>query len=315
MNQAIPVHVIATAENFDEFAYLSANPDVKVAVTDSIFKSGRQHFDLYGHREARRLYNGGQIDPAREKKMRRLKPHLRDDMVHEWRDGKVSYLTENLRASAGISATDRISSMGYDPFMLEMFTEYASGLVLDSGAGSKGEYFDNVINFEIVDYPSTDVLGVGESLPFRDNAFDGIISIAVLEHVRDPFRCASELCRVLKPGGKLYCAMPFLQPYHGYPHHYFNATAQGVRRLFEDSLQITRQDVLEGMKPIATLQWILNAWKENLSDETADEFMNMTVRELLTSPNRLSRMPFCAELSQEKIFELACATVLWARKG
>jgi hypothetical protein len=32
--------------------------------------------------------------------------------------------------------------------------------------------------------------------------------------------------------------VPFLQPLHGYPHHYFNMTHMGVRSLFEDQIEI-----------------------------------------------------------------------------
>jgi hypothetical protein len=43
----------ATEENFDEVAYLLANPDVAAAVAAGSFPSGRQHFDRHGHAEAR----------------------------------------------------------------------------------------------------------------------------------------------------------------------------------------------------------------------------------------------------------------------
>jgi SAM-dependent methyltransferase len=105
-------------------------------------------------------------------------------------------------------------------------------------AGLRDIYYDNVVNYEIVDYDTTDVIGPGERLPFRDGVFDAVISIAVLEHVRDPFACAAEIVRVLKPGGELVCSVPFLQPLHGYPHHYYNMTPQGLRALFERSLLI-----------------------------------------------------------------------------
>jgi len=36
----------------------------------------------------------------------------------------------------------------------------------DAGACKKRAYYDNVVNLEIVPYDTTDVLGVGEVLPF-----------------------------------------------------------------------------------------------------------------------------------------------------
>jgi SAM-dependent methyltransferase len=76
-----------------------------------------------------------------------------------------------------------------------------SGPILDVGAGNFAPtYRDDVINVEIVPYPTTDVIGASEYLPFADESFDLVISVAVLEHVRDPFAAARELQRVLKAG-------------------------------------------------------------------------------------------------------------------
>ena len=119
--------------------------------------------------------------------------------------------------------------------------------------------------------------GVVEQMPFADDVFDVVLSNAVLEHVRDPFAAADEMSRVLKPGGMLYCAVPFLQPYHGYPHHYFNMTQQGLRRLFEDSLDIVEHGVPHYFHPAWTVSWILNAWLAGLSEGTRDEFLRLTV--------------------------------------
>ncbi|HEX3450908.1 MAG TPA: methyltransferase domain-containing protein, partial [Isosphaeraceae bacterium] len=65
-----------------------------------------------------------------------------------------------------------------------------------------------------------------------DDAFDAVISVPVLEQVRDPFTAAKEITRVLKPGGKLFCCVRFLQPFHGYPNHYYNMTHVGLASLF-----------------------------------------------------------------------------------
>jgi ubiquinone/menaquinone biosynthesis C-methylase UbiE len=43
-----------------------------------------------------------------------------------------------------------------------------------------------------------------ESLPFKDDTFDAVVSTLVLCTVRDPDRALSEIRRVLKPGSKLY---------------------------------------------------------------------------------------------------------------
>jgi ubiquinone/menaquinone biosynthesis C-methylase UbiE len=47
-----------------------------------------------------------------------------------------------------------------------------------------------------------------ESLPFADNAFDGIVCSSVLEYLRDPDRCLAELYRVLRLNGRLVISVP-----------------------------------------------------------------------------------------------------------
>lgn len=47
-----------------------------------------------------------------------------------------------------------------------------------------------------------------ESLPFKDNSMDVIISNHVIEHVRDQEKHIDEMVRVLKSGGVIYLATP-----------------------------------------------------------------------------------------------------------
>ncbi len=49
---------------------------------------------------------------------------------------------------------------------------------------------------------------------FENERFDFIICNAILEHVKNPFKCADEMYRVLKKEGKIWCEVPFVQPYH-----------------------------------------------------------------------------------------------------
>lgn len=255
-------------------------------------------------------------DFIRQRKMRRIAPFLRQDMPHSWRDGRVDYLTDALRAETRIIDTANVSSLGYDADMQALINKHREGLVLDCGAGSKGQYLENVYNLEIVPYSSTDVLAVGEYLPFKDNTFDAVLSVAVLEHVRDPFRCADEIIRVLKPGGDLLCAMPFMSPLHGYPHHYFNATPQGHLRLFEEKLVNANLTLPSACHPIFSLQWMLQCWVDGLKQQTETQaaFLNMRVADLLDSPWKLVEQPFSRELPDDKQLEIASGTVLSGQK-
>jgi SAM-dependent methyltransferase len=136
----------------------------------------------------------------------------------------------------------------------------------------------------------------------------------VLEHVRDPFRGAAEIVRVLKPGGKLMCAVPFLQPLHGYPHHYYNMTHQGLRALFERRLRIDRQFVPESTLPVWALTWFVQSWANGLPPESREQFLDLPLRAFMASPDRLLDKPFVRSLSPETNFELASGTVLLATK-
>ena len=302
----------ATDSNFDEVAYLAANPDVREAVERGGFASGRHHFESYGRAEHRKMASLASLDALRRDKMERLRPWLRDDLACVWRGDVADYLTPELRALATADETDNVSSHSYDAWVLEVVE--GDGLVLDCGAGSRDVYFDNVVNFEIAPYPSTDVLGVGEVLPFKDETFDAVISVAVLEHVRQPWLAAKEIIRVLKPGGQLRCCVPFLQPRHGYPHHYFNMTEQGLGSLFAADLVIDRQDVMDGLHPIVSLSWILNWWLDGLPGEARARFLDMKVSDLAGDWMQLINQDFCRRLSDQRRFDLASGTYLWATK-
>jgi SAM-dependent methyltransferase len=250
----------------------------------------------------------------RGKKHHAIRPLLSDGAV--WRETNDCYncLPPELRERYEIVDTPNVSAHGYDHFAQTIVTRFRSGWVLDCGAGSRGDFFQNVVNLEVADYPSTDVLGVAEELPFRDNSFDGVLCMNVLEHVRDPFKAAREIARVLKPGGELYCVAPLLQPVHGFPHHYYNMTSQGLMNLFSGLLNIDKPLLLETGLPIWSLTWMLKRWHQGLPPGERQDFREMRVGDLMGDPMEYLKKPFVTELPNDLNYELASTTGILASK-
>ncbi len=221
------------------------------------------------------------------------------------------------RIRGGVVPSGNISANPYTPDALALIERATSsgGWVLDCGAGARPQRLAHVVNLEIVDYASTDVLGIGEALPFADESFDAILSLAVLEHVRDPFGCAREILRVLKPGGEVLADVPLLQPVHGYPDHYYNMTQSGLTNLFGTEVEVLDRRVPPHGHPIFAAQWLLGAYLGGLPDDARAAFGAMTVAEVASlSPHRFLSEPPAVLLSQESQATIACLNSLRVRK-
>jgi SAM-dependent methyltransferase len=229
-------------------------------------------------------------------------------------DGHYNFLSESVRSDYALADTDNISENQYDGEITDLINRCHKGWVLDCGAGKRSRYYDHVVNYEIVAYDSTDVLGLGENLPFQDNSFDAVLSCAVLEHVKDPFTCAQEIVRVLKPGGRLYCQVPFLQPFHGYPDHYYNMTSSGLKNLFGDRLDIDCLEAMNYGQPITALSWILSSYSQALPEPTREAFLNMRVSDLLAPTGENLLADHVALLPPETVDSLACCNLMIATK-
>jgi hypothetical protein len=91
--------------------------------------------------------------------------------VHE--NGCLDFLTPQLRRDFAVVDTDAVSNNEYDADALGLIEKHCEGVVLDCGAGRRRVYYENVINFDIVHYDTTDVRGAGEVLPFNDDVVSG----------------------------------------------------------------------------------------------------------------------------------------------
>lgn len=128
---------------------------------------------------------------------------------------------------------------------IKLLSHYIDGKVLDVGCGKKPyqklfktrEY----IGMDVEQSGHThknediDIYYDGNIFPFEDNTFDSAISNEVLEHVFNPNDHLKEICRVLKPNGKLLISVPFLWDEHEQPYDYARYSSFGLCYLLENN--------------------------------------------------------------------------------
>ena len=123
--------------------------------------------------------------------------------------------------------------------MFPVISLYAQGQILDVGGRDfynivrrKGVRHDRWVSVEYskehllrADDPRyTAVMADGCRLCFKDDSFDTVFNIDVLEHVFEPIKMFQEIIRVLNPGGHAIVVMPQTCGLHESPHHYYNFT-------------------------------------------------------------------------------------------
>ena len=126
-----------------------------------------------------------------------------------------------------------VSPVCSDQRPLKRFLASADGLVLNIGSGNSLRQ-KGVVNVDMMDYENVDIVCDIHNLPFKDNSIDAVMSLAVLEHVREPALVLKEVHRVLKPGGLIFSVIPFMQPFHASPHDYQRYTLPGIEFLHRD---------------------------------------------------------------------------------
>jgi uncharacterized protein YbaR (Trm112 family)/SAM-dependent methyltransferase len=154
----------------------------------------------------------------------------------------------------------------YDPWIHRVVLQSlpAGAAVLDLGAGNMALDLPHVIRMDVTITPYVDVVGDAHALPFRPGALDFIFSLAVIEHLRQPFHAAQEMHRALRPGGYVYGECNFVFAYHGYPHHYFNASQQGLEQVFQTFTRL-RSGVAPYQMPAFALRAILQTYLHDLA--------------------------------------------------
>jgi len=159
----------------------------------------------------------------------------------------------------------RVSPIYFQPLEqeLEPVVRYLTGHMLNAGCGTRdiGPYLrrngvSDITRYDLASNESDVITGPLEAMPFDDESFDSVLCNAVLEHVGDAPRSMRELARVVRTGGHVVVAVPFLQPYHPSPGDFQRYTADGLTRLG----RLAGLDLVE-IRPVhsfaQTLGWLL----------------------------------------------------------
>ena len=107
-----------------------------------------------------------------------------------------------------------------------------SGLTLEIGVGGNPyrDLTSGWISIDIDPRRRPDVVADAHRMPFRDRTFDTVVASQVFEHLHNPREAAVEAARVLRPGGRLLVAVPFLYWLHATPHDYFDSPSSDCER-------------------------------------------------------------------------------------
>lgn len=156
-------------------------------------------------------------------------------------------------------------------------------VVLHLGCGAVPCHYPNTLSLDVLPLPNVDIVCWAESLPFADGSVDLVCSDAVFEHLRNPLVAVAESKRILKPGGLLIIGTAFLQPFHGYPSHYFNMTPVAIEAHLCGGFDLVSGFVPPIGGPAKTIEWLLSLTLSYLPAERREKIRQMRVADFLDS--------------------------------
>jgi SAM-dependent methyltransferase len=123
----------------------------------------------------------------------------------------------------------------------EVFAGNAEPIILNAGSGDASgpgmgalsdRFRGRMINLDTAVLPAINLRADVGAIPVADGCVELVLAKALLEHVPDPDAVIGEFARALRPGGRVYVEMPWLEGYHGYPGDYRRWTVEEASRVF-----------------------------------------------------------------------------------
>lgn len=126
---------------------------------------------------------------------------------------------------------------------LTKFRHYYKGHLYDLGCGEmpyKNWLLNCADQYTGVDWGSSlhelkaDILAdLNEPLPIESEVADTVMSLSVMEHLREPHVFLNEAHRILRPGGHMILQVPFMWWVHEAPYDFYRYTRYGLQYMFE----------------------------------------------------------------------------------
>ncbi len=126
---------------------------------------------------------------------------------------------------------------------LEKYIPLYVGTLYDLGAGEspyKDFFLRHADKYVAVDWSGSyheiraDILAdLNEPLPIESAVADTVVSLSVLEHLREPGNMIGEAYRILKSGGSIVLQVPWQWWIHEAPQDYYRYTPYGLEYLFK----------------------------------------------------------------------------------
>jgi SAM-dependent methyltransferase len=112
--------------------------------------------------------------------------------------------------------------------------------ILDVGSmdinGSQREFFmdHEYVGLDLTEGKNVDVVGGEYQYPFKDEAFDVVISNQTMEHVKDIYKWMIEITRVAKIGGSVCIIAPSRGRIHRFPVDCWRVQPDGMKFIMEE---------------------------------------------------------------------------------
>ncbi len=175
---------------------------------------------------------------------------IKEEEKYQVKDGRLFFVEPpadaHISLSAGKEELDQARWSNWRRTNFQYFKKHLAGenkhnVFLDIGAGPSRfreltQQFPNFIGTDFYPYDLVQVVAnFTKPLPFRDAIADIVLLSNILEHIPIPELLLKECYRVIKPGGKLLGAVPFLIKIHQEPYDFLRYTNFMLEKMFKEA--------------------------------------------------------------------------------